>query len=183
MSPHKQRAAALLAQSTSTHPMASPLPEGLVTLWLRSPALHSHPDGPKQLLSLLGECRGTPSSWAYAALACSQRAMAHSPEMFLEGVTAPAPPNHCTTQLNRQPPCPRHWKARGAAGSSEQLWQLHRFPGNINNYPPIWNEPWAGQQKVSPRLCPIPACCSVQRQSIEVVAQCDHPHQDAGQRA
>lgn len=66
------------------------------------------------------------------------------------------------------PPYLRRWKARGAAGSllPEQLWHLHRFPGNINNYPAIWNRPWAGQQKVSPRLCPISAGYLGQMQKI-----------------
>lgn len=31
------------------------------------------------------------------------------------------------------------------------------FQEIINNYPAIWNQPWAGQQKVSPRLCSISA--------------------------
>lgn len=51
-----------------------------------------------------------------------------------------------------------------AAFFPERFWQLHRFPRNINNYPAIWNQPWAGQQKVSPRLCPISAGYSVQMQ-------------------
>ena len=121
--PHQQRAAALLAQSTRhLHaPQASPLPKGLLTPWLHSPALHSYPNGQKRLLSLLGESRETPASWAFSALAHSQRAMAGSPAMlsaseFLEGVTDPAPPNHCTRQPNQQHP-PSCWKARGAAGS------------------------------------------------------------------
>lgn len=79
---------------------------------------------------------------------------------FPEGVTDPTPPNHCTKQPNQQhPPPPGTGKQeeQQAAFFPEQFWQLHRFPGNINNYPAIWNQPWAGQQKVSPRLCSISA--------------------------
>lgn len=106
-----------------TEHKASLLAKVLVAPWPHPPAVHSHLNRPKHLLSLLGESKGTPSSWAFSALARSQHAMADSPERlsaseFLEGITDPAPPTHCTRQLNRQPPRKRHWKARGGGVGS-----------------------------------------------------------------